>query len=363
LPSVHKSLDPAEDRSVVLRAVPRHTSGWARVGIHWLVAAAALCAPLSVLAQAGSRPALLFDSAAAFYSAISGSVLGGAGAGQVEAVVPAGALRLPSSARFLLWVELAEGQLNVLEQVAPDSLVLRRRIPVSIGKRGIGKLREGDKKTPVGIYRLTSFLADGQLDDFYGLGAYPLNYPNARDQQLGRTGHGIWLHGLPKHVGERPLLDSDGCIVVDNENLLDLAANISTGATWIMMSPDPIQWVTPDSQQATRSSLELALSAWEQAWEARDNATYLDFYADDFSDLKRNKAQWVTYKTRVNNGKRNIRLEFSDLSMMQDPQHSDLVTVRYYQSYRSDNYNWNGWKEQVWRQSAAGWHIIYEGDS
>jgi murein L,D-transpeptidase YafK len=319
--------------------------------------------PASALAQAGSRPALLFDSAASFYSAIAGSVQGGSGVNQGDAVAPAGALKLPASARFLLWVELASGQLNVLEQVAPDSLVLRKRIPVSIGKRGIGKLREGDKKTPVGVYRLTSRLDDSQLDDFYGIGAYPLNYPNARDQQLGRTGHGIWLHGLPKHVGERPLLDSDGCIVVDNESLVDLAANISTGETWIVMSPDDIQWVASDNQHDLRDSLDAALKAWELAWEARDNNAYLSFYAADFSDLQRDKAQWSGYKTRVNNSKHNIQLEFSDMSMMLDPQQNELVTVRYYQSYRSDNYNWAGWKEQVWRNSPEGWQIIYEGDS
>lgn len=319
--------------------------------------------PAAVFAQAGSRPALLFDSATSFYSAIAGSVPGGSGAKQDEPLAPMGALKLPASARYLLWVELASGQLNVLEQVAPDSLVLRKRIPVSIGKRGIGKLSEGDKKTPVGVYRLTSHLDDTQLDDFYGQGAYPLNYPNPRDQQLGRTGHGIWLHGLPKHVGERPLLDSDGCIVVDNQSLLDLAGNISTGETWIVMSPDPIQWVASASQHALRDSLDAALAAWKQAWEMRDNAAYLGFYADDFSDLQRDKAQWASYKTRVNNSKRNIQLAFSDMSMMLDPQQQDLVTVRYFQSYRSDNYNWAGWKEQVWRHAPDGWQIIYEGDS
>lgn len=319
--------------------------------------------PATALAQAGSRPALLFDSSASFYSAIAGSVQGASGAAQGEPVAPAGALKLPASARYLLWVELASGQLNVLEQVAPDSLVLRKRIPVSIGKRGIGKLTEGDKKTPVGVYRLTSHLLDSQLDDFYGLGAYPLNYPNPRDQQLGRTGHGIWLHGLPKHVGERPLLDSDGCIVVDNQSLLNLAGNISAGDTWIVMSPDDIRWVASASQLALRDSLNAALTAWKQAWEARDNAAYLGFYAPDFSDLQRDKAQWASYKTRVNNSKRNIQLAFSDMSMMLDPQQQDLVTVRYYQSYRSDNYNWAGWKEQVWRHAPEGWQIIYEGDS
>lgn len=313
------------------------------------------------LAQAGSRPALLFDSASSFYASVSASLPGG-GVEQVQPLMPSGVLRLPTSARYVLWAELAQGQLNVLEQVAPDSFVLRKRIPASIGKRGIGKLREGDKKTPVGVYRLTSHLADSQLDDFYGLGAYPLNYPNARDLQLGRTGHGIWLHGLPKHVGERPLLDSDGCIVVDNDSLLDLADNIRTGDTWIVMSGDAMQWVRASEQRQRRAGLEAALAEWEQAWEARDNAAYLAWYADDFSDLRRNKRQWAEYKTRVNSAKRHIRLELSDLSILPDPQQADLVTVRYYQRYRSDDYNWAGWKEQLWRESARGWHIVYEGE-
>lgn len=326
-----------------------------------LAVLAPLVLPSPVWAQAGSRPALLFDSASSFYSSIAGSVPVDTDTDAV-ALAPAGALQLPASARYLLWAELGSGQLNVLEQVAPGSLVLRKRIPASIGKQGIGKQREGDKKTPVGIYRLTSYISDEQLDDFYGLGAYPLNYPNPRDQQLGRTGHGIWLHGLPKHVGERPLLDSDGCIVVDNASLVDLASNIVTGNTWIVMSQNDIRWVAADSQQAVRDSLDAALQAWKQAWEARDNASYLGFYAHDFTDLQRDVAAWSEYKTRVNNGKRHIRVDFSDMSMMSDPQAQDLVTVRYYQRYRSDNYNWAGWKEQVWRNAPDGWQIIYEGD-
>ena len=319
------------------------------------------CAPSLTLAQAGSRPALLFDSASSFYASVSTSLPAG-GSEEILPLMPSGVLRLPASARYLLWAELAQGQLNVLEQVAPDSFVLRKRIPASIGKRGIGKLREGDKKTPVGVYRLTSHLADSQLDDFYGLGAYPLNYPNARDLQLGRTGYGIWLHGLPKHVGERPLLDSDGCIVVDNDSLLDLAANIRTGDTWIVMSAEAMHWVEASTQRERRASLEAALVQWEQAWEARDNDAYLAWYAEDFSDLRRNKRQWAEYKTRVNSAKQHIHLELSDLSMLPDPQQGELVTVRYFQRYRSDNYNWAGWKEQLWRESPQGWRIVYEGE-
>ena len=315
----------------------------------------------TVFAQAGSRPALLFDSANSFYHSLSGSLNLGSGSSGVHAIVPEGTMLLPRSMRFLLWVELGPGQLNVLERVGPDSLVLRKRIPVSIGKEGIGKRLEGDKKTPVGIYRLTSFLRDAQLDDFYGEGAYPLNYPNPRDAILGRTGHGIWLHGLPKNTEQRPLLDSDGCIVIDNESLGELQDNIVAGHTWIVMSPSSIKWIPAATHKSERRGLQSALNTWKQAWEAKDDESYLDYYADDFTDLYRNKAAWSDYKRRVNGNKRLIKVEFSDMSMMADPLHKELVTVRYYQKYQSDNYDWAGWKEQVWRNSDQGWKIVYEG--
>jgi murein L,D-transpeptidase YafK len=71
-----------------------------------------------------------------------------------------------------LWAELENGHLNVLERVGREGLVLRKRIPMSIGKQGIGKRLEGDKKTPVGVYRLTSRLDEARLDNFYGMGAF-----------------------------------------------------------------------------------------------------------------------------------------------------------------------------------------------
>jgi len=278
------------------------------------------------------------------------------------AVIPEGALLVPDSVRNLLWVELNEGMLNVLEHVAGNTIVLRKSIPISIGKRGIGKISEGDQKTPVGVYRLTSYLQDKQLDDFYGLGAYPMNYPNAMDAMLGHTGSGIWLHGLPKNLEQRPLLDSDGCVVIDNESLLGLKDTIVEGETLIVLSAESINWVSLQSQIEIRQELQATLEKWRQAWEARDNHAYLAFYADDFSDLHRNKEQWSSYKSRVNNSKSQISLRFSETSMMTDPVRDNLVTVRYYQQYRSNDYSWSGWTEQVWRNTGTQWQILYEGN-
>ncbi len=85
---------------------------------------------------------------------------------------------------------------------------------VSQGKLGADKLREGDRKTPIGVYHVTSSLPRKKLGDFYGSGAYPINYPNEWDRRMGRDGHGIWLHGTPSDTFSRPpssATASNGC--------------------------------------------------------------------------------------------------------------------------------------------------------
>lgn len=68
---------------------------------------------------------------------------------------------------------------------------------ISVGKSGIRKQWEGDGKTPLGVYYVTSVKERKSLPAFYGAGALPINYPNAFDVHQGRTGSGIWLHGTP----------------------------------------------------------------------------------------------------------------------------------------------------------------------
>jgi len=277
-------------------------------------------------------------------------------------VLPRGVLQLAEREQYLIWVDLKQGRLNLLERDGEGGMALRQVIPVSIGKNGYGKQVEGDRKTPVGVYRLTSFLDDDRLIDFYGLGAYPLNYPNVLDRQNRKTGSGIWLHGLPKDVSSRPLLDSDGCVVIDNDSFKALDQFITIGITHMVLADTPVTWVPVQKVKQRRMALAGAFKGWMSAWEARDNPTYLSYYASDFSDFSRNKQQWSDYKSRANNGKRWIEVEARQVSFYADLEQPELVTVRYYQDYKSSNYNWSGWKEQQWRETDDGWEIVYEGN-
>ena len=321
-----------------------------------LAGAMCLCLlPAGASAQAGSRPPQEFHDA-------EGTAYAGSISSASEPMLPTGVLKLADKEQFLLWMELNTGTLNVLGRNANGGMDLVKVIPASIGKAGFGKEEEGDLKTPVGVYRLTSFLADNQLDDKYGLGAFPLNYPNVLDRRAGRTGSGIWLHGLPKDVSSRPLQDSDGCVVIDNASLTAMHDVIATGITHIVLSDLPLSWESAKLNDLRGAALMSAFELWRLAWQARDNPAYLAFYADDFSDFSRNKRQWSDYKSRVNDGKRWIEVGASQVSLFADPRQPELVTLRYYQDYSSNNYSWRGWKEQQWRETPTGWKIVYEGN-
>lgn len=274
---------------------------------------------------------------------------------------PEGLIALPEDTQYLIWTEMNAGRLNLLERIAEKKYRLIKRIPISIGKEGFGKEVEGDKRTPIGVYRFVNHIPERDLTDFYGLGAYPINYPNNWDKLKQRTGYGIWLHGLPKGVDRRPLLDSDGCVVVDNKSLTFLDDHILPGKT-LMVLANELHWVSTDALDGRDSLLE-AMDSWEQSWESRDSNQYLDSYHEDFTDFNRDLQAWSEYKSRINGQKSFIEVTLSDVTAIQYPGTEDTVSVRFFQNYKSSNYNWSGWKELLWQKDSGGqWKILFEGN-
>jgi hypothetical protein len=110
--------------------------------------------------------------------------------------VPSQFLQLAPSIRHAVAVDASRSRLYLFENSASGTRLVADYY-VSVGKLGTDKLNEGDQRTPLGIYFITSHLNPGQLKDFYGAGALPINYPNPLDNRRGKTGSGIWLHGTP----------------------------------------------------------------------------------------------------------------------------------------------------------------------
>jgi murein L,D-transpeptidase YafK len=233
---------------------------------------------------------------------------------------------------------------------------------VTLGKRGVEKVREGDQKTPVGVYHVTANLSSRKLGDFYGSGAFPINYPNEWDKRNGRNGHGIWLHGTPSDTFARPPRASDGCIVLSNVDLQLLSGELQVGLTPVIIAEE-IQWADSAAQEEERKSLAQAIEAWRLDWESLDTEKYLRHYSKDFRSADQGYAQWTAHKRKVNSGKDWVKVGLTGVTMFRNPGKDDFVVVSFGQGYRSNNLSNSMRKRQYWTREGARWKIIYEGSA
>ncbi len=158
------------------------------------------------------------------------------------------------------------------------------------GKAGFGKRVEGDKKTPQGLYNINGQRSDASLPDLYGAGALTLDYPNALDRQLGRTGSGIWLHGVPRKQRNRAPQSSEGCVTMSNDHFISLRQRLLNGqdaAKWSDRAPPgrplvllthAVRWVDEQDQAAQQAQFQELFARYQQAWEQRNLIELLFLY-------------------------------------------------------------------------------------
>lgn len=195
--------------------------------------------------------------------------------------VPGEFVRLPPSVPYAIAVDTSRARLYFFEN-GPAGVRLLGDYYVSIGKQGVDKSIEGDQRTPLGVYFVTDRLDASVLEDRFGSRALPLNYPNAFDKAQGRTGSGILLHGVPTSTYSRPPLDSDGCVVLANDDLTKLAALLPQRDTPVIITR-AIRWVTPQAGAHERDDFLARLAAWREARDRGDESALLPFYADPAS--------------------------------------------------------------------------------
>ena len=272
--------------------------------------------------------------------------------------VPRYLLQLGSSQKSVIVVDTTRSRVYVYEiRGATPRLV--RDFYTTIGKRGIEKEREGDKKTPIGVYEVTTWIPGKKLPDLYGKGAFPIDYPNPRDQVLGRTGHGIWIHGVPSDTYARAPRASDGCVALANPDLLSLATRVRPGVTPVIIARE-VEWAAPVQLRAERDAFMAQLETWRRDWESRDTERYLAHYAKRFRSNGKNLDGWKAHKRRVNARKTWIKVALEEVSVFRDPGAKDLISVTFNQAYRSSNLSQRTRKRQYWRLEGGRWKIVYE---
>jgi len=228
---------------------------------------------------------------------------------------------------------------------------------ISLGRNGVDKSREGDQKTPIGVYNILA-LKD-KLPDFYGPGAYPLSYPNDWDRINGRNGHGIWLHGTPSETYARAPWATDGCVVLTNEDLARLSRYVDIARTPVVIG-QAVEWREPVQWEADRDGFLAAFRKWKSDWESLDANRYLSHYSRGFRSESRDFASWSARKRALAGTKTWVKVGVSEVSLFEYPGARDLMMITFEQDYRSNNLSNRTSKRQFWSREDGQWRIVHE---
>lgn len=274
--------------------------------------------------------------------------------------IPAALARLDSNYQHIIVIDLKQSRLFVYE----NDMRAPRRISdyyISMGRGGVEKKKEGDLRTPLGVYFVQSYIPPDKLADKYGAGAYPINYPNAWDSFNDHTGGGIWLHGTRSGTYNRPPLASEGCVVLPNDDLIELGSYITLGQTPVLIGHE-IEWLTKDEWKQKKNQVTALFKQWLDDWQSLEVDDYLGHYSASFNNGKKDYSSWVEHKRRVSKSKTFINVDASDVSLLKHP-NEDVLVATFHQSYQSDNFSGRSWKRQYWQKESDGkWRIIYEGE-
>ncbi len=272
--------------------------------------------------------------------------------------VPGNVLLLATPHRYLVIADLPNARLHLFENDGGEPRLIRSHY-AGIGRNGFDKKTSGDLRTPVGIYHVTGWMPGAQLPDLYGAGALPLDYPNLWDRFRTKTGHGIWLHGVPRATYVRAPRSSEGCVTMANDDLLALKPYLLKDRAPVVLA-DRLDWLPRDEVARQREEHLQRIEDWRRKWADQDTEAYLDFYGDDFTTAGMDHSAFVAHKRRVNRSKGFIDVGIDDISLYRYPG-EPMMLAEFTLRYRSDNFSSVARKQQYWRQSPAGdWKIFRE---
>ena len=267
---------------------------------------------------------------------------------------------LPQNIDNLIYVDTNKSRLYLFE-IKDHALIKIFDEYASIGKNGSGKNFEGDKKTPLGVYTLGEKITQ-PLSDFYGEGAFPIDYPNVYDKLLNKTGHGIWIHGTPKDTYSRAPKSSDGCIVISNENFNALESILKNKQTKVILSKLSYdQYFNAENNTDKHNNFMSYFESWISNWTLKNYSEYIAFYDANAKYNSKAFEIWSSKKKKVFENTNDIQIAIDNLTIIDYPEEEENVKyVEFTQTYNSDLLKQTSQKKQIWRKFNNEWKIISE---
>jgi len=272
--------------------------------------------------------------------------------------VPSQFVFLAPSVRFAMAVDVSKSRLYLFENTA-NGPVLKHDYYASVGKLGTSKRSEGDLRTPLGIYFVTGAVDPRKLAERYGAGALPLNYPNQLDQLRGRTGSGIWLHGVEPATFTRAPLATDGCVAVSNPDLREISQLVNRQQTPVVIAEN-LSWVDAAKAPAGQADFMQRFNAWRDARLAHADEQQQKFYSQTIhtpADASSATASQAQRDERSRAAQTPVAV--NNLSVLAWHDEDEVMIVTYTEAAKRESPG--RLKRQYWLRQGGDWSIIFEG--
>jgi murein L,D-transpeptidase YafK len=285
--------------------------------------------------------------------------------------------------------------------------------PMAIGRSYGDKSDAGDMRTPEGRFWITGLVSGPSKGPIYGPLVFTLNYPRPGDEADGKTGQGIWIHGVD--MGKLPSW-THGCLSLANEDVVALSAYADIGTPLLILpdslAPDPAKQMdlagmtreypsfinaygrktkadtlakeqvlkqadayvakeTKDFPELTMQTLTAKdkdaimarLKRWREDWSARNVQAYGENYDRDFRDKEgRDKESFLDRKAKIFESKSKIQMEIIDPKI--EPEGYSRAKVSFRQDYLAEGAQGaqrsSGPKTLRMESGPGGWLIITE---
>ena len=229
------------------------------------------------------------------------------------------------------------------------------KFKIAIGKEKGDKQFEGDNKTPEGIYFVNRIIDGKSLPEKYGPLALPINFPNDYDKDLGKTGYGIWLHGVEDDSRIEKANVTEGCVAFYN-------ADIKLLKNWLKPRQSVVMITKGDEVINRRSELEeieKQTNLWFYHWAEKDIEKYITFYHKDFKNKGRGLKSYKKYKEKIFKRYKQMKMSLTDLRVFV---HENYAISAFNQDFfGDDNYVSKGRKVLYWYKDKDNtWKISHE---
>ncbi|APJ03822.1 L,D-transpeptidase family protein [Silvanigrella aquatica] len=265
---------------------------------------------------------------------------------------------------YAMVVEKNLHRLSVFKVVASGNYALVKTYHAITGKEQGDKKFRGDNRTPEGIYFIVgrkegSFLTQiwGNSARKYGPRAFVLDYPNIFDKRQRKTGSGIWIHGVDTNDRMQRPFDTEGCVALKNEDVLDITQYVYEFQTPVVIV-DEMKLVSHESVKKEKARVIDMIESWRTSWEDSQFETYLSFYSANFQSLGKDKDGWLEMKSRLAKMRKgDIRVSISEPKILA---FRNQLLVEFFQRYSSPDKDDFGRKFLYLRKEGDDYKIIAE---